>query len=43
MTIFEMWGTACLLLVGAWLLWESTLEVDRLRDNKYKLGENHEE
>lgn len=42
MSVFEMWGTAAVLLVAAWLVWESTLEVDRRRDTKYKLGAKDE-
>ena len=42
MTILEMWGTASILLVAAWLVWESTLEVDRRRSTKYKLGNEDE-
>lgn len=42
MTILELWGAACVVLVAAWLVWESTLEVDRRRDTKYKIGERDE-
>lgn len=42
MTILELWGTAAILLVAAWLVWESTLDVDRRRDTKYKMGERDE-